>query len=70
MEDKEFLQRIGMELKLARVKAGISCAELSELVNLSSACIYKLERGKCNGHILNYKHIAETLCIDLVELLK
>jgi|JI10StandDraft_1071094.scaffolds.fasta_scaffold114407_2 transcriptional regulator with XRE-family HTH domain len=69
MEDKEFLERLGMELRLARIRAGISGPELASLLRITSSCIYKLENGKCNGYILTYMRICEALGIDLNSIL-
>jgi DNA-binding Xre family transcriptional regulator len=43
MTHKEFLQRIGMEIKIARIRKGLSNPELSKMTGLSTGSLQKLK---------------------------
>lgn len=69
MEEREFLLRLGMAMRLERISRNLTVKELSELADMKMNCIYQLERGKRNGHILNYKRVCDTLGIELTSIL-
>lgn len=69
MTNKEFLWSLGMEIKIARMRKGLSQRELAKLAGFGQGAITKLETGKADGKILTYKRVAESLGISMKDLL-
>lgn len=70
MTDKEFLQALGMELRVARIRQKLTTQQLADKTGLSSACIGQVERGQNDTHILTYKRIAGALGVELSTIIK
>lgn len=66
---QSFLEKIGMELKVARVRKGLSVTNLIEITGMSSNTIRSIENGATDSKILNYKRIADALEVDMKNLL-
>ncbi len=65
MTNQEFLKSVGMELRVARTRKGMSSEDIAELTGLSSQAILKLEKGECDSKILTYKKLADALEVKL-----
>ncbi len=66
----ERLKTLGLNIKFARMKRGISQEELAELVDTSRITISFIETARQNPTILKVIDIARALNIDINELLK
>ncbi len=69
MSNKEYLKAIGMEVRVARIRKGLSTPQLAKLTGLSKAAINELELGKNNFQILTLKRIADVLEIPVSDFL-
>jgi transcriptional regulator with XRE-family HTH domain len=69
MTEKEFLQKVGFEIRMARIRSGLTGQELADLSGVKIGALFDIEKGRRNGYILNYRRIADTLCVDLSSLL-
>lgn len=69
MTHSEFLKALGTEIKVSRIRVGMSADKLAKLTGLSRPCISDIELGKCDSKILSYKRIADALGISLKDLL-
>ncbi|HIS36691.1 MAG: helix-turn-helix transcriptional regulator [Brachyspira sp.] len=66
----ERLKTLGLNIKFARMKKGISQEELAELVDTSRITISFIETARQNPTILKIIDIARALDIDINELIK
>ncbi len=66
----ERLQTLGLNIKFARMKKGLSQEELAELVDTSRITISFIETARQNPTILKIIDIARVLDIDINELIK
>lgn len=69
MAHKEFLEKIGMEIKVARIRKGLQRNDICKMTGLGSATICKIENGSTDGRILSYKRIVDALEIDIKNIL-
>jgi transcriptional regulator with XRE-family HTH domain len=69
MSDAEFLKRLGMEIKVERIRKGLSQLQLAELSNMAVGAIGEIERGVVDGRILAYKRISDALGKGIEELM-
>ncbi len=67
---KERLKTLGLNIKVARIKKGVSQEELADLVNTSRTTISMIETARQNPTILKVIDIAKVLDIDINELVK
>lgn len=65
MSNKEFLKKIGIEMKVSRIRKGLSLKEVGELTGLHQSTIGAIENGKKDAHILNYKRIADAVGVEI-----
>lgn len=70
MTNTEFLKQVGMEIKIARIRKGLSRKKLAKLTGMSEAGILLIEKGVLDSKILSYKRIADALVKDVKEFLK
>ena len=61
MTHKEFLNQVGIEIQVARIRRKVTRPQLAKLTALSEGCIANIETGKSGALILTYKRIAEAL---------
>ena len=59
--NNEFLKRVGIEIKVARIRKGFSILQLAKQTGLSKSGLLKLEQGKNDFKILTTKRIADAL---------
>ncbi len=64
------LKTLGLNIKFARMKKGISQEELAELVDTSRITISFIETGKQNPTILKIVDIARILDVDIKDLIQ
>lgn len=69
-DNREELQRIGLNILICRRERNMSQAELAQATGLSRALISNMERGKANFRLDNLIMVAEGLNVDYRELLK
>jgi transcriptional regulator with XRE-family HTH domain len=70
MTDKEFLEAVGMELRIARIRQKLSIKQVSEKTGLSVDCIGQVERGQTDAHIITYKRIADALGVEMTTIMQ
>lgn len=70
MNKQEFLEKYGIELKIARVRHKMSQEQLAELAECSSVHIGYIERGIKCPTIYQFLKIANVLDIDINEFFK
>lgn len=70
MEDKKRLKNIGINIKSARLRAGISQEELAEKCEISRNSVSLIETGKINPTILRVIDIARVLRTTIDTLIK
>lgn len=69
MTHKEYLQTVGMEFKVARIRKGLTTRQLEDQTGLSRATVESIEAGKRDSGLLIYRRIAIALGIELKNLL-
>lgn len=67
MTNRDYLSKVGMELKVARIRKGLTTTELGKLTGICHKTIGQLERGKNDAKILTYKRVADALKVELKE---
>lgn len=68
--NKEFNLKLGYKIKYERVKKHLSQLELSMQCDLSTRTLSRIECGTIDPKISTIKRIADTLNIEIYELLK
>jgi len=66
---KEFLEKIGMEIKVSRIRKGLERKDICKLTGLALNTICKIENGTTEGKILSYKRITDALEMDIKNIL-
>ena len=67
-ERKMLLRQLGLSIKLARVRKGLSQEELAELAGLHRTYIGMVERAERNITVINLVQIAKALDVSLDKL--
>ena len=67
-ERKMLLKQLGLSIKLARVRKGLSQEELAELAGLHRTYIGMVERAERNITVINLVQIAKALDVSLDKL--
>lgn len=70
VDNKEELQRIGLNILICRRERNMSQAELAQATGLSRALISNMERGKANFRLDNLMVVPKGLKVDYRELLR
>lgn len=68
MTHQEYLTKVGLEIKIARIRKGMSTKDVSKVTGICTASIGQLERGATDAKILTYKRVADALGVGLNEL--
>ncbi len=68
--DNNRLKTLGLNIKFARMKSGLSQEQLAELVETSRMTISYIETARQNPTILKVIDIARALNVDINELVK
>ena len=69
MENKEFLKKIGLKLKVIRSLRGMSQDDIVNKLDIDKSYYSKVERGLTNPTLLYMKNLAEILDVNLEDLL-
>jgi hypothetical protein len=67
-ERKMLLKQLGLSIKLARVRKGLSQEELAELAGLHRTYIGMVERAERNITVINLVQIAKALDVSIDKL--
>ena len=70
MDEREILDKVSDNLRLARLKQRISQEKLAETVNISTKYLNMIENRKANPTIVIVIKICNALNIDLGEIYK
>lgn len=65
----ELLKKFGLNVKIARLKKGLTQEQLAELMNIHLTYIARIETGKINMSLGKILELASTLNIDINKLL-
>mgnify|MGYP000299574613 FL=1 len=65
----ELLKKFGLNVKIARLKKGLTQEQLAELMNIHLTYIARIETGKINMSLGKILELANTLNIDINKLL-
>ena len=65
----ELLKKFGLNVKIARLKKGLTQEQLAELMNIHLTYIARIETGKINMSLGKILDLANTLNIDINKLL-
>jgi len=66
---KERLTTLGLNIKFARIKNGVSQEQLAEMVDTSRTTISMIETARQNPTILKVIDISKALNVDINELI-
>ena len=69
MDDKDFLIRLGLKLKIFRSIKKLSQDDVANSLNIDKSYYSKVERGLTNPTLLYMKHLSEILEVDLSDLM-
>ncbi len=69
MKEKDFLEKLGLNIKVERVKKRFTQEDLAELVGCDRSYISVVERGIQNPSITKFIKIAKALDVDIKILL-
>lgn len=69
MTHQEYLKRVGLEIKVARIRKNLSIMDIVKITGLSKSAIGCMENGKKDSHILSYKRITDAIGIELKDVL-
>nr|QGT49797.1 hypothetical protein Melaina855_1840 [uncultured Candidatus Melainabacteria bacterium] len=69
MDDKNFLIRLGLKLKILRSIKRLSQDDIANRLNIDKSYYSKVERGLTNPTLLYMKHLSEILEVELAELM-
>lgn len=67
MDEKIFLKKFGMNLKIERIKKGYTQEVLAEIVNMHEKHIGKIETGNQNVTLKTINKLADALDISAVK---
>ena len=68
MDNKEFLKKLGLKLKVIRSLRGMSQDEIVNKLDIDKSYYSKVERGLTNPTILYMKNLAEVLDVNLEDI--
>lgn len=65
----DYLKKVGMELKIARIRKGMTQKDIESITGLSQKVVMHLENGKSESRLLTYKRIADALEVSLKDIM-
>ena len=68
--NNRFLIKFGKRVRALRLERGLSQDAFAMKAHIHRTYIGHIERGESNITLLNIKKIADTLCVDLSELMR
>lgn len=69
MDDKEFLKKIGLKIKVYRSLKGYSQDDVANRLDIDKSYLSKVERGLTNPTLLYLKNLSEVLEIKLEDII-
>jgi transcriptional regulator with XRE-family HTH domain len=69
MDDKDFLKKLGLKIKILRNIKKLSQDDIANRLNIDKSYYSKLERGLANPTVLYLLHLADIFEIECAELL-
>lgn len=69
INEKEILKRIGMEVRVARVRKMLTQKQLANQCGVTKGHIGKVELGKSDAKILTYWRVCDALGISFKDML-
>ncbi|CDE43049.1 xRE family transcriptional regulator [Clostridium sp. CAG:768] len=66
---EELLKKFGLNVKIARMKKGLTQEQLSEMMHVHLTYLAKIETGKINMSLGKILELAKVLNIDINKLL-
>ena len=69
MTKEELLKKFGLNVKMARMKKGLTQEQLSEIMNIHLTYIARIETGKINMSLGKILELAKVLEVDINKLL-
>jgi transcriptional regulator with XRE-family HTH domain len=66
---EELLKKFGLNVKIARMKKGLTQEQLSEMMHVHLTYLAKIETGKINMSLGKILELAQVLNIDINKLL-
>lgn len=69
MDNKEFLKKIGLKIKVIRSLKGLSQDDVVNKLDIDKSYYSKVERGLTNPTLLYMKNLAEILDVNLEDLI-
>ena len=69
MENKEFIKKIGLKLKVIRSLRGMSQDDIVNKLDIDKSYYSKVERGLTNPTLLYMKNLAEILDVKLEDII-
>ena len=69
LNKEELLKKFGLNVKIARLKKGLTQEELADLLNIHLTYIARIETGKINMSLGKILELANALNIDINSLL-
>jgi len=70
MEEKDFLKKVGKNLKVERIKKDLSQEKLAECIDSNQQYISLIESGEQNTTLSNLFKLSQVLEIEPYKLLK
>ncbi len=70
MTHKDFLEQVGIEIKVARVRRKLSVPDVCKLTGLGRSCVQSVESGKTDVKLLTLKRLADALGVDMAMLFR
>ena len=65
MQERELRNKVGAQLKEARVKSGLTCDQLADMSGVSKSTISKIENGKWSVSVDMLEKLLPPLDVDL-----
>ena len=69
MNDEEYMQRLGLKIKVLRSLKKMSQDDVVNRLNIDKSYYSKVERGLTNPALLYLRHLAEIFDVDLSKLI-
>lgn len=69
-EEKQYLKKLGANIKKIRLKRGIKQTELAYTCDFDRQNMYHIESGRHNLTVLNLRKLATALNVDIGDLTK
>ena len=68
MKNTEYLKAVGMEIKVARVRQGLTCEKLADRALVTRDSLYNVEHGKFDVKLSTLKRITDALGVSIKDI--